>query len=81
MSDFEDKHFKLRIIDQIDDAVISLSDPVFFLARKFLASMRPRIFSQIPDIPGDFLKILLGKSIQLFDRRRLDQDFISCHGL
>ncbi|MGI9040199.1 MAG: hypothetical protein ACR2HK_03675 [Gemmatimonadales bacterium] len=67
------------IVDGVDDSVITLPDAILLLPGQFLAPGRPGLGGERPHARDDLSAKFEGKSLQLFDGGRLDQQPIACH--
>lgn len=79
VSDFIYVHCGLILLDGINYPVVTLANAIFFLRRKLLGSLRPRIISQGLDTFDDLFEAFLGNTLKFFYGRFFDQDFIFCH--
>ena len=78
MTDLEDGDRARRVVDEIDDAIIAMSDAVpIRIARKLLRAARAGVGAQSPDLGYQFLAIgLRADRLKLLPRGRLDQEAI-----
>jgi len=81
MPDPDDEDHQLRVPDRVDDPIPAYSNAVpIGLAGQLLAAGRAGVIGQRADPGDDALTILLlVDSLDLFGRRRLDQDPIFFH--
>ena len=81
MPDPDDEDHQLLVLDRVDDPIPAYSDAVpIVLASELLATGRPGSIGQGTDAGNDALTILLlVNGLDLFGRRRLDQDPIFFH--
>jgi hypothetical protein len=66
MADFDDHDDKIKILNRIQDPIVSLSNTVLVVPRELLAAWRPRVARQRQDVRDDPSAILLWESFYLF---------------
>src|SRR3989339_1177378 len=80
MADLDHLHDQGLVGDGIKDTVTSLPHPVLILPGYFFAPRWTRVLSQLADALHHPLAIPLQRNgFDVFDRRKLDQQPISCH--
>jgi len=79
MTNLDDQHGKSGVLDLVNDSISTLPDTIALLARKLLATCRPRIICKRPDALHDPLDFLLRESSQVFSYGFLEEQLIACH--
>ena len=79
MADLHDEHSVPLVLNAVDDAVVTLPNPVLVPARQLLAPVRPGLRCEDADAGDDLAAVFRWESLQLFDGRRLDEQAITFH--
>ena len=68
------------VIDFVQDAIHTVSNPVLVVARKFLGSWESWVDGESLDLRDELLAVLLRNNLKLLCGRSFDQNAISGHG-
>ena len=79
MADFDHPHGQLGVLDRVDDAVITLANPVPFLAGELFAANGAGVFGKGADSLHDPLQVVFGDGVQVLPDRLLKEDAIDGH--
>jgi len=78
--DTDDEDDQLDVLDAVNDAIIALANPVAVGAGELLTPGRAWGAGEPLDPGHDALAIFAREGFEFFDRRRLDEEPIACHG-
>jgi hypothetical protein len=68
MADFHDYHDYGLVVDRVNDAIGTLTNPILLFAGQFLAAIGPWIGGQRPDAVHDSRPIFFGQIFDLANR-------------
>lgn len=78
MADLHDGNCRGSVLNQVQNPVVSLADPILFFAREPFRAGWTRVGPEALNLGGEALPVLLRSRFQLFGRGRLDQKAIAC---
>jgi len=80
MADLHHEHNPTLVVDRVDEAVSTVSDPIPFASCQLRASLRSRVVSQCFSALNQVsTELPNADGLQFRQRRGFDEDFISCH--